>query len=295
MRLVAVAASAPAAAQLANLEESLRTTPITTQKIADNFYILFGVGGNIAVSIGDQGVLTVDTQFPQMVPKYQATIAGLGGGKIDFAINTHWHFDHSDGNQTLGPEGTWFVAQENSRQMLLKDNTINLVSRKQEMKAFAPAALPVITYDQSMHMHFNGERIDLLHYGPAHTTGDTAVVFRSHNLVHLGDVYNNAGYPFIDVDNGGSLDGVIEFCSRVLEQIDANTIVVPGHGPVATQKDLVEYVAMLTTLRERMTKLVGSGATLEQVVAAQPTEEFDAKKGSPAGFLDRSYASLKKR
>jgi glyoxylase-like metal-dependent hydrolase (beta-lactamase superfamily II) len=179
--------------------------------------------------------------------------------------------------------------------MLLHDNTINLVSRKQEMKTFAQDALPVITYDQNMRMHFNGERIDLLHYGPAHTTGDTAVVFRTHNLVHMGDVYNNAGYPFIDVDNGGSLDGVIEFCTRVLEQIDARTIVVPGHGPVAAQKDLVDYVAMLTTLRERMTKLISSGATLEQVVAAQPTKDFDAKKGDPASFLNRAYASLKKR
>ncbi|HLF12136.1 MAG TPA: MBL fold metallo-hydrolase [Gammaproteobacteria bacterium] len=290
--LMAVAAVAPASAQLANLEEALRTTPITSQKIADDFYVLFGVGGNIALSLGDQGVLIVDDQFPQMVPKYQATIAEFGGGNIDFAINTHWHFDHADGNQVLGPDGTWLVSQENSRQMMMKDNVINLVSQTRDQPAYSAAALPVMTYDQSMRFHFNGERIDLLHFGPAHTTGDTAVIFRGHNLVHLGDVYNNAGYPFIDADNGGSLPGIIDFCQRVLDQIDVGTVVVPGHGPVAAYQDLADYIAMLTTIRDRIAALIRSGASLEQVVAAQPTAEWDEKKGDPASFLNRAYTSL---
>lgn len=292
---LAFAVVAPAFAQLQNLEESLRTTPITTQKIADNFHVLFGVGGNIVLSIGDNGVLIVDAQFPQMVPKYKATIGDLGGGKIDFAINTHWHFDHSDGNTVLGPEGTWLVSQENSRQMLLKSNIINLVTQQREQPAYPETALQVITYDSNMRFHFNGERIDLMHFGPAHTTGDTAVIFRGHSLVHLGDVYNNAGYPFVDADNGGSLSGVIEFCTQVLEQIDSNYIVVPGHGPVADYQALADYVAMLTTIRDRMTALIASGATLQQVVAARPTSEWDAKKGDPASFLNRSYASLTRR
>jgi glyoxylase-like metal-dependent hydrolase (beta-lactamase superfamily II) len=292
---LAVIAAAPAFAQLQNLDEAMRTTPITTQKIADNFYVLFGVGGNIVASIGDQGVLIVDDQFPLMVPKYKATIGELGGGAIDFAINTHWHFDHADGNQVLGPEGTWLVSQENSRQMLTKNNVINLVSQTREQPAYNETALPVVTYDTNMRMHFNGERIDLMHFGPAHTTGDTAVIFRGHKLVHLGDVYNNAGYPFIDADNGGSLSGIIEFCSKVIEQIDADTIVVPGHGPVAGYQDLVDYVAMLTTIRDRMTARIASGATLQQVIAARPTSEWDEKKGAPANFLNRSYASLTRR
>jgi glyoxylase-like metal-dependent hydrolase (beta-lactamase superfamily II) len=291
----AFCAGAPVFAQLNNLDEALRTTPITTQKITDGFYVLFGVGGNIALSIGDSGVLVVDTQFPQMVPKYKAMIGELGGGKIDFAINTHWHFDHADGNQVLGPEGTALIAQENSRQMLTKNNVINLVGQRRDQPAYAPAALPVVTYDDAMRMHFNGERIDLLHFGPAHTAGDTAVVFRGHNLVHLGDVYNNAGYPFIDADNGGSLNGVIEFCTKVLEAIDTTYIVVPGHGPVADYQALADYVAMLTTIRDRMVALISTGATLEQVVAAQPTSEFDAKKGDPAAFLNRAYVSLTRR
>jgi glyoxylase-like metal-dependent hydrolase (beta-lactamase superfamily II) len=153
----------------------------------------------------------------------------------------------------------------------------------------------VVTYDNDMRFHFNGERIDLLHFGPAHTTGDTAVVFRERKTVHMGDVYNNAGYPFIDADNGGSLNGVIEFCSKVLERIEPGYTVVPGHGPVADYQALVDYVAMLTTIRDRMSALIASGATLQQVVAAEPTSDWDDKKGSPASFLNRSYASLTRR
>src|SRR5690349_1453440 len=173
----ALVGTAPAFAQLDNLAEQLKTTPITTQKIADNFHVLFGVGGNIIVSIGANGVLIVDDQFPQMVPKYKAKIAELGGGAVNFAINTHWHFDHADGNQVLGPEGTWLVAHETSRQMMTKNNVINLVSSKRDQPAYAATALPVLTYDDAMRFHFNGERIDLVHFGPAHTMGDTAVIF----------------------------------------------------------------------------------------------------------------------
>jgi glyoxylase-like metal-dependent hydrolase (beta-lactamase superfamily II) len=282
----------PVGAQLNNLDEALRTTPITTQQLAEDFHVLFGVGGNILVSIGDNGVLIVDDQFPQMVPKYKATIGELGGGAIDFAINTHWHFDHADGNQVLGPEGTWLVAHETSRQMMMKDNVINLVSQRRDQPAYAETALPVLTYDDTMRFHFNGERIDLMHFGPAHTTGDTAVIFRGHKTVHLGDVYNNAGYPFIDADNGGSLSGVIEFCSQVLATIDSTYTVVPGHGPVTDAQALADYVAMLTTIRDRMSALIASGATFEQVVASRPTSEWDERKGNPANFLDRAYLSL---
>ncbi len=287
-----VGLSVPAAGQLNNLDEALRTTPITTQQLADGFHVLFGVGGNILVSIGDNGVLIVDDQFPQMVPKYKATIGELGGGAIDFAINTHWHFDHADGNQVLGPEGTWLIAHESSRQMMTRDNVINVVSQQLDQPAYPPAALPVLAYDDTMRFHFNGERIDLMHFGPAHTTGDTAVIFRGHKTVHLGDVYHSAAYPFVDADNGGSLNGIIEFCTKVLAEIDATYTVVPGYGAVTDAQALADYVAMLTTIRDRVSALIASGATLEQVVAARPTSEWDERKGNPANFLDRSYLSL---
>jgi glyoxylase-like metal-dependent hydrolase (beta-lactamase superfamily II) len=289
---LSVVFAVPASAQLNNLDEALRTTPITTETLAENFHVLFGVGGNILVSIGANGVLIVDDQFPQMVPKFKAATGELGGGAIDFAINTHWHFDHADGNQVLGPEGTWLVAQENSRQMMTKNNVINLVTATREQPAYAETALPGLTDDDRMRVHVNGVRIDRMHVGRAPAPGDTAVIFRGHKAVHLGDVFNNAGYHFIDADNGGSLSGIIEFCSKVLAEIDETYTVVPGHGPVADPAALADYVAMLTTIRDRMSALIGSGATLEQVAAARPSAEWDERKGDPASFLNRAYSSL---
>ena len=187
---------------------------ITAEKITDDLYVLFGVGGNIGVSIGSDGVFIVDDQFPQVMPKIKDKIAGLGGMQIDFAVTTHWHFDHAEGNLTLGPEGTWLVAHENSREMMKVDRVINLVQVAYEQKAYPESAWPDITFSDDMSFHLNGEQIDLYHFGPAHTTGDTAVVFRGSNAVHLGDVYNNSGYPFIDADNGGSIDGIIHPAAR---------------------------------------------------------------------------------
>jgi glyoxylase-like metal-dependent hydrolase (beta-lactamase superfamily II) len=270
---------------------------VESQQIANGLHVLFGLGegviaGNIGVSIGEQGVLIVDDQFPEIAPKYKAAIRELGGGDIDFVINTHWHFDHADGNKLLGPEGAWIVAQQNSRDMLLKDNSINLVGMVIDQPRFPAAALPAITYADRMSFHFNGERIDLLHAGPAHTTGDTAVIFRGRNAVHLGDVFNTSGYPFIDADNGGSLAGVVSFCEAVLAELDANSIVIPGHGPVSNYQGLADYIAMLAAVRDRIQALVASGASLEQVVAARPTAEWDAKLGDPSGFINRSYAGM---
>ena len=271
---------------------NFETAEITVEKLYDGFYVLFGIGGNIAVSIGEQGVLIVDDQFPQMMPKIQAAIADLGGDRVDFAINTHWHFDHAEGNLSLGPAGTWLVSQANSRAMMANDHIINLVSLQYLQQAYPEAAKPVIAYTDRMQFHFNGDLIDLKHYGPAHTTGDTAVIFRGTNAVHLGDVYNNSGYPFIDAGNGGTLDGVIEFCKQTLAEINKDTIVIPGHGPIADYQALADYISMLETARERMMKLIMKGASLEEVMAAKVTAEWDKKNGDSTMFINRSYLSL---
>lgn len=267
-------------------------TPITTEQVGDNLYVLFGVGGNIALSVGKDGVLIVDDQHPAMIPKVAEAIAGLGGGAVDFVVNSHWHFDHADGNIALGEQGAWIISQINSRRMNRVDRSINLVGvGTYVQQAYPPHALADITFNDLMQLHFNGERVDLLHFGPAHTSGDTATIFRGHNAVHFGDVFN-AGYPFIDVDNGGSLDGMIAFCSAVLAQIDTDTVVIPGHGPVSTYADLEAYIEMLSAVRERVAALIAEGKSLEEVVAAEPTKEFDQRYGSPASLLDRAYASL---
>lgn len=270
----------------------LDNTEITSQKVANGLYVLFGAGGNIAVNIGEDGVFIVDDQFPRLIPKIRAAIGELGGGKIDFAVTTHWHFDHAEGNLTLGPDGTWLVAQENSRAMMKQDNIVNLVAVAYDQKAYPQSAWPDITFGDDMQFHFNGQQIDLMHFGPAHTTGDAAVFFRDANAVHMGDVFNNAGYPFIDADNGGQIDGVIQFCQMTLERINQDTVVIPGHGPVADYKALQDYIAMLSTVRDRLKKLVDAGATLEQVVAAKPTAEFDQALGNNSLFINRAYTSM---
>ena len=265
---------------------------IRIETVTPGLHVLFGIGGNVAASIGDQGVLAVDDQFPAMVPKIRAAIRELGGGEVDFVVNTHWHFDHTDGNPLFGMGGSWIVSQANSRQMMTERQVVNLTVDLVEQLPSPSEGLPTITYEDRMQFHFNGEQIDLLHFGPAHTTGDTAVIFRGHNAVHMGDVFNNGGYPFIDADNGGDLDGVILFCEAVLREISEDMIVIPGHGPVATYADLVDYVSMLRTIRERIAMLIAGGATLDEVIAARPTAEWDAIKGDPIRLLDRAFVSL---
>ncbi len=277
----------------ASMARDFSQSQIVTEQVADDLFVLFGEGGNMLVSIGEQGVLMVDDQFPEMVPKYRTAIAELGGDQdIAFVINTHWHFDHADGNEVLGPQGTWFVSQENARRMMTRHNIVNVVSTTIDQPAYSPEAWPVITYDNTMHMHFNGQQIDLLHIGPAHTTGDTAVIFRDRAVVHMGDVFNNSRYPFVDADNGGSLAGIIEFSQAVLDRIEPGTVVVPGHGAVSDRQGLADYVSMLRIIRGRIEAILSAGASLEDVLAAQPTAEWDDVKGDPANFLDRAYASM---
>jgi glyoxylase-like metal-dependent hydrolase (beta-lactamase superfamily II) len=287
------ALAAAAAAQQPN------EAAVTAEPLAPGLHLLFGAGGgqvagNALASIGMQGVLIVDTGFPAFVPKYRAAIAELGGGEIRLAVNTHWHDDHAEGNKVLGPNGTVLIAHAASREMLTRHNKVNVVRTVLDQPAYPLAALPAIAYDDRIELFFNGEQVVLVHFAPAHTAGDTVVIFRGHNAVHMGDVFLSAAYPFVDVDNGGDFDGLIEFCSRVVEEINRDTIVVPGHGQVATYADLASYIDMLRTVRGRIAALIADGATLAQVVAAQPTQEWDAKYGNPTTyFIDRAYKSLK--
>ena len=277
---------------------NLATAEIRTQKLGEGLYVLFGIGGNIGVSIGESGTLIVDDQFPELMPKIEAAIAKIGGKGVDFAINTHWHFDHADGNLAFGPKGTWLVSQANSRDMMMAPQIINLSATQYRQQAYPSNARPVITFDDRMSFHFNGERIDLIHSGPAHTTGDAAVIFRDHNAVHMGDVFNNTGYPFIDADNGGEMDGMIDFCEKVLAELKPGAIVIPGHGEMADVDALRRYVEMLRTVRGRISKLIDEGMSVEEVIAAKPTADLDEIFGdveNSLGFVDRVYTSLKKK
>ena len=268
---------------------------ITSEKVADGLYVLFGVGGNIGVSIGSDGVLIVDDQFPQVMEKIEAAIGEIGGDGVDYAINTHWHFDHAEGNNALGPKGTTIVAHRNARADMAKGGLVNLVIAKYQQQPYPKAALPVLTFDDRMQIHFNDNQMDLMHFSPAHTNGDAAVWFRNQNAVHLGDVFNNSGYPFVDVDSGGGIDGMINFCEQTLAAVGPDAIVIPGHGPVTDTAALSRYVYMLKTVRSRVGAMIDDGKTLQEVMDAKPTADFDEVYGpetASLGFVNRVFTSL---
>lgn len=276
------------------------TAEVTAEQVGEGLYALFGLGGNVAVSIGTDGVLIVDDQFPEMVPKMRAAIEELGrargtGSEIDYVINTHWHFDHAQGNLALGPAGTRILAHANARHDMARGGLINMVIARYRQEPYPEEALPTITYARSMRLYFNGEQIDLIHAGPAHTTGDTAVIFRRQNAVHFGDVFVTTGYPFVDVDSGGDIDGMIEFCRTVLGELAEDAVVIPGHGQLADRAAVEAYVGMLETVRSRVAGLIDQGKTREEVIAARVTAEFDETYGPESaslGFVDRVYTSL---
>jgi glyoxylase-like metal-dependent hydrolase (beta-lactamase superfamily II) len=266
-------------------------TEVRSEEVAPGIYVLFGVGGNVIVSIGDQGVLMVDSQFSAMMPKLQDAIASLGGGEVDLAVNTHWHFDHADGNPVLGRDGAWLVAQANSRRMMNGARDVSYVDTTYRQPAFPAEALPVATFADHMQLHFNDDTIDLFHFGPAHTTGDAAVYFRSANVVHMGDVFFPR-YPYIDAGNGGDLYGMIRFCEEVLARLNPDSVVVPGHGPVQGYADLAAYIGMLETMAERISTMIDRGMSLEEIIAAAPSADFDAQFGTPLLFITKAYESL---
>ena len=282
----------------AHAQEPPREPSVTTEQVKPDLYVLRSAGGtqvsgNVLALIREDAVLVIDSGYSQFVPKYREAIAALHGGKVTHVINTHWHDDHSEGNKLFGPEGALIVAHTNAREMLMHDNKINVVRTILDQAAFPPAALPVVTFDHRIELYFGSERLELVHVAPAHTAGDVVVILREHNVAHTGDVFLPAAYPFSDVDNGGDFDGEIAFATALLTELNRDTVIVPGHGMVAHYDELVAYVDMLKIVRERIAALIKGGATLAQVVAAQPTKEFDEKYGNPKTyFLDRAYKSL---
>ena len=273
----------------------MKNPSITTERISDNLHVLFGNGGNILVSIGENGVLLVDDQMPEAKNVILRAIRKLGGRSVDYVINTHWHFDHAEGNNAFGPSGAQIIAQENSRYMMLNPQPINLSFVVYPQQPYPLEAVPEITYKNSMNLHLNGDRIELYHFGHAHTTGDSAVYLRDSNVLHMGDVFNMSGPPFIDADNGGSIDGIIQFCEEVLKVVNDETIVVPGHGPISTTQDIQTYIDMLVVVRDRIRSQIDEGKNLEEILASDPSKEWRDKFGEGPfiqGVVDRAYAGM---
>ncbi len=262
---------------------------IRTETLKDGMAVIFGYGGNILVSVGDDGVLMVDNQLPQIYETLLEKIDALGGDGVDYVINTHWHFDHAEGNRAFGPLGAKIIAQENSKDYMQGDHGINLVQVTYPQQAYEPAAIPSETFTSSMNLELNGEFIELLNFGPAHTTGDAIVWFKNANVVHMGDIANLSGFPFIDTGNGGTLDGVIYSIRQMMAKLNADTVVVPGHGEVSTMDDLESYVSNLETVRDALAAAIADGKSLDEIQADNIASMF----GEMGPMLvDRAYYGM---
>jgi glyoxylase-like metal-dependent hydrolase (beta-lactamase superfamily II) len=256
------------------------TSEITVRALRDNIHVLEGSGGNIGVFAGRDGKLLVDAGFPVSRSKITAALDRISADPITQLVNTHWHFDHTDGNEWLHAAGATIIAHDNTRRHLSKATR---VEGWQYTFPKAPAgALPTIVFSDEHRLHCNGSAIVLRHYTPSHTDSDISVQFVDANILMTGDTWWNGYFPFIDYSTGGSLAGTIRAVEANIAAVAADTIVVPGHGPAAGRADLLECRDMLTTVRDAVAVLKKQGRTLEETIAAKPTARYDAKWG---GFL----------
>jgi cyclase len=288
--LLAVAPQAPPAAG----QQDFSQVEIQAHAAGAGVWMLTGAGGNIGVSAGEDGIFLIDDQYAPLTDKIRAAVAELHDGAIRFVLNTHWHGDHTGGNEHLGRAGTLIVAHENVRERMSVEQFMARFDRTEPPSL--KAALPVVTYGDAVTFHLNGDEAHAFHVPPAHTDGDSIVHFREANVLHMGDVYFAAGYPFVDLGSGGSATGVLAAVERALELADAETRVIPGHGPLSDRAGLESYRDMLRGVIGRVEALVAEGKSLEEVQAAKPTAAYDETWGGgfigPDDFIAAVYQSL---
>jgi cyclase len=248
---------------------------ITTHRLADNLYYLAGAGGNIGVSVGEDGVFLIDDQFAPLTEKILAAIGVVTDQPVRFLLNTHHHGDHTGGNQNLGKAGVVIVAHENVRALLKNGLTSGDLDRL--LTADQRAGLPVVTYTDSVRFHLNGENIHAFHIGPGHTNADSFVHFQNANVIHTGDVFRTTGYPYVDGNSSGSFLGIVAGYEMLLEISNADTVFVPGHGVPSSQNDVREQLDMLYTIRDRVKAGIDDGLSLERIQSGNPTAEYDAR------------------
>ncbi len=267
-----------AASGIAQGQIDFSKVEIKTTRVATGIHMLEGAGGNICVSAGDDGVFLVDDQYAPLTSRITAAIATLSDKPIRFVLNTHYHPDHTGGNENLGEAGVVIVAHDNVRERLEAGIFIQFINQ-----AIPPAprgALPIVTYSDTVTFHMNGEEIHAFHISPAHTDGDSFVHFRKSDVIHAGDVYRTTGYPVVDVAAGGTYAGILEAYGRLLELAGPDTKIIPGHGDLSTRSDVERQLEMLVTIRDRIQAAIKAGRPLEEVRASKPTAEYDARWGS---------------
>ncbi len=259
------------------IRKAAATATINVTKLRNNISVLEGSGGNIAVLTGPDGKLLIEAGITASRPRISAALASLGPEPITNLINTHWHFDHTDGNEWLRSEGAEITAHENTLKHLSVDTRVE--GWAWTFPASPPAALPTKTFRNTHTVHLNGNTIFLEHYLPAHTDSDISVEFLDADIIHTGDTWWNGVYPFTDYSTGGSIEGVIRALETNISKVTDKTIIIPGHGPVGNKAQLIECRDMMLTVRDRVAALKRQGYSYKQVLAAAPTDAYDAKWG----------------
>ena len=267
---------------------------VKTQALPGNVSVLTGAGGNIGVFVSPDGVLLIDDQFAPLTPKIKAAVTALSDKPIKMVLNTHWHGDHVGGNENLALGGAVIVAQDNVRTRMALGQVSKFFARTTPPAAHA--ALPVVTFERDVTLHLGDETIHALHVDNAHTDGDVIVHFEKANVVHMGDTYFSEFYPIIDLESGGSIDGMIAATDKALPWINNDTKVIPGHGAVGDRSSLLEYQAMLKGVRNAVYQLIKKRKGLADIQAAKPTATWDAKWGQgsmkPDRFVELVYNDL---
>lgn len=286
LSLLAVCA-VPAAAQ------DLTNVTIRVERLAPGVAVLFGAGGNIALSYGVDGNLIVDDQFAPLSDRILAAVASVDPDPVKFVVNTHWHFDHTGGNENFGKRGAVIVAHDNVRTRMTAGQFI--AAANMQVPPAPGVALPVVTFTDGVTMHLNGDDIHVEHVANGHTDGDSLVHWRKANVLHTGDTFVRAGYPFIDISSGGSIDGMIVAATRGLTFVNAGTRVIPGHGEVARRADYVAYRAMLIDVRGKVAAGIAARRSKAQIVSGKPAAAHPRPEGfiSADKFVEAVYDSLR--
>ena len=288
--LLAILAAAPVVAQ-----QDFSAVEIETVKVADNVYVLIGSGGNVGLSVGSDGAFLVDDQYAPLSDKIRRAISEVTQDDVRFILNTHWHGDHTGGNENFAQQGAVIVAHDNVRKRMQVEQFVPLFDHRAPP---APeGALPVVTFSETATFHWNGKTIHAFHVQTAHTDGDAIIRFEEDDIFHMGDIYWTSGYPRIDVGNGGSVDGVIRAVDAVLAIATDDSRIIPGHGPLPPPglSGLRSYAEMLKGIRDEVRTLIDEGLSEDEVIAARPTRRFDSEwEGgrSPDSFTQIVYRSL---
>ena len=260
---------------------------ITTTPVRDNIYMLQGSGGNIGLSIGNDGTLIVDDQFAPLTNKIAAAIAELTDRPVNIVVNSHFHYDHTDGNENFGRAGAYIVAHDNSRKRMESTQVLAGSGRVQE--AYDTVGLPKITFFDSMRFYFNGNAVDIVKTGNGHTDGDAQIYFREANVIHTGDMFVRYGLPFIDQSNGGTMDGMIDALMNIASLIDDDTIIIPGHGQLSSRDDLLDYRAMLVVIRGKLVRAKVLSLSPGEMLESQPAAGHAPPNENTNGWLLRAY------